>query len=107
MLTFFLWLIAGCFFVLLGIYAILSKKDMPFRFWANAKPFPVNHVKAYNRAVGKLWCVYGIVFILLGAPLIKGQNTPYILFSILGLMAETIIAMAVYTTVIETKYRKK
>lgn len=107
MFAFFLWFIAGSSFILLGIRAILSKKDIPFRFWANADLFPVDHIKAYNRAVGKLWCVYGIVFVMLGLPLLNGQNTSYIIFSIIGLMVETIVAMAVYTTVIETKYRKR
>lgn len=43
----------------------------------------------------------------LGLPLLKGQNSPLILLSIIGVMAEAIAAMAVYETVIEKKYRKK
>lgn len=107
MAAFIIWLIFGCAFIILGVYAFVSKKAVAFGFWANTKMFPVNDVKAYNRAVGKLWCVFGIVFVILGLPLLKGQNSPYILFSIFGLMAEAIAAMAVYVTVIEKKYRKK
>lgn len=107
MFAFFIWLIAGCAFIFLGVYNFKSKKEVAFGFWANTEVFPVNNVKRYNRALGKLWCIFGIVFIILGLPLLKGQNSPYILFSILGVMAEAIVVMAVYVTVIEKKYRKK
>lgn len=106
-IAFFMWLILGCLFVGLGIYSFISKKAVAFSFWANAEMFPVNNVKEYNRTMGILWIVFGVVFIILGLPLLKGQNSPYIVFSILGVMAEAIAAMAIYTTVIEKKYRKK
>lgn len=107
MLAFIIWAILGCMFVILGIYAFLSKKEVAFGFWANADMFPVEDVKAYNRAVGKLWCVFGVVFVLLGLPLLGKGNSPFIMLSVLGIMAEAIAAMVVYTTVIEKKYRKK
>lgn len=107
MIAFAIWLFIGCLFVLIGIYCFLSKKNTAFGFWANAETFPVNDIKAYNRAVGKLWCCFGTVFVLLGLPLLKGQDTAAIIFSVLGLMAEVIITMAVYVTIIEPKYRKK
>lgn len=106
MLAFIIWSIVGIFFVALGIYDILSKKQVPFGFWANAEPQPMKDVRGYNRAVGLLWCVYGVVFILLGLPLLLGQNSPLVIVSILGAMAESIVAMAVYTVVIEKKYSK-
>lgn len=107
MFAFLIWLVVGCAFIFLGTYVFKSKKEVAFGFWANAEVFPVNNVKRYNRALGKLWCIFGIVFIILGLPLLKGQNSPYILLSILGVMAEAIVVMAVYVTVIEKKYRKK
>ena len=106
-MAFVIWLLMSIAFVILGIYASVSKKEVAFGFWANADTFPVNDVKAYNRAVGKLWIVFGIVFVVLGLPLLKGQNNPFIILSILGIMIEAIAAMVVYTTVIEKKYRKK
>lgn len=78
----------------------------PLGFWANAKVFEVTDIKKYNRAVGKLFCTFGIVFAILGIPLISGQNSPWILLSVLGIMIETIVAMAVYSLVIEKKYKK-
>lgn len=107
MFAFIIWMLMGLGFVGFGVYDIFSKREVPFGFWANAETFPVENVKAYNRAVGVLWIVFGIVFVLLGIPLLKGQNSPLVIFAILGVMAETIAAMTVYTVVIEKKYRKK
>lgn len=106
MFAFMIWLAVSAAMFLLGIYAMLSNKEVAFGFWANAKVFPVEDVKGYNHAVGKLWCVFGVVFALLGIPLLPGQNTGYIIISILGCMAEAIAAMVVYVTIIEKKYRK-
>lgn len=107
LLGFVIWLLVGCFFVALGIYAFVSKKEVAFGFWANADMFPVKDIKAYNRAVGRLWCLFGIVFAVLGLPLLAGQNSAWILLSVLGIMAEVIVTMIIYVTVIEKKYRRK
>ena len=56
--------------------------------------------------MGKLWCAFGIVFTVLGIPLLEGQDSPLILFSVMGLMWEVIVTMVVYTQIIEKKYRK-
>ena len=106
MLAFMIWLAVSAAMVVLGIYAILSKREVAFGFWANTKMFPVEDVKGYNHAVGTLWCAFGVVFALLGIPLLPVQNTGYIIISILGCMAEAIAAMVVYVTIIEKKYRK-
>ncbi len=105
-LGFIIWMLCGMLFAGIGIFAFFAKKAM--RFWANAEMFPVEDVKGYNRAVGKLWLVYGIVFILLGLPLLAGQNTPLILLvTVPGAVIGTIVVMCVYTLVIEKKYRRK
>lgn len=98
-------IIIGCFFIGLGIYCFISKKEAGF--WANTSKFSVKDMKAYNRAVGTLWCVYGLLFIPLSLPMMKGQNSPYIVISILGIVFESIIAVVVYVLVIERKYRSK
>lgn len=105
--AFLLWLVMAACFIIMGIYTFFSKKKVAFSFWANAKMFEVTDIKAYNRALGKLWCAFGVVFALLGLPISGGQNSPYILFTILGVMLEAVAAMVVYVTVIEKKYRKK
>lgn len=107
MTAFVIWALVGVFFVGMGIYDIIAKKEKPAGFWANAEQFPVADVRAYNKAVGKMWCVYGIVFILLGIPLLAGQNSPYVLLSIAGMLFASIGTMVVYVLMIEKKYRKK
>lgn len=105
-LGFILWVILGCFFIGNSIRAFnVSKK--PVGFWANMKMFEVTDIKKYNRAVGKLFCAYGMVLVILGIPLLAEQNSAWIVLSIVGVMLATIAAMVIYTVVIENKYKKK
>lgn len=106
-LAFAVWIAVGMIFFAYGIFVYCSKKEKPFGFWANAEQFPVNDVKGYNHALGKLFLGFGIVFALLGLPMLDGQDSAWIIISILGCMAETIMAMVIYVTVIEKKYKKK
>lgn len=48
-----------------------------------------------------------IGFVILGIPLLDGQNTPYVLLSVIGVMVETIVIMAAYSLVIVKKYEEK
>ena len=107
MLAFTIWSIIGLLFIILGIYAFFSKKAQPMGFWANAKMFEVTDVRKYNAAMGKLFIGFGMIFIILGLPLLSGQNSALIILSVFGVMAEVIIMMAIYTIVIEKKYKKK
>lgn len=106
-IAFTVWILFGAAAVVFGIYAFCSQRALPFGFWANADMFEVSDVKAYNRALGKLWCVFGMVFVLLGIPLLTGQNSPWVILTILGCMLEAIAAMIVYVVVIEKKYRSR
>lgn len=99
---FVIWALVGAAIIVIGIRALFAKK--PVGFWANVETMSVSDVKGYNRATGKLFMVYGAVFILLGLPLLGGQNTPFILLSIIGVMFETIIIMAIYSICIVKKY---
>ncbi|MBQ9140867.1 MAG: hypothetical protein IJX63_03635 [Lachnospiraceae bacterium] len=104
--AFIICCIIGVLFIGLGIFSACSKK--PAGFWANASVGEIEDVKGYNRAVGKLFAAYGIVFILCCLPIMSAeQNSPLVIVTILGIMAETIAAMIVYTIVIEKKYRKR
>lgn len=103
---FIIWCVAGAAFIFFGVYAWFSKK--PMGFWANAKMFEVSDVKKYNRAVAKLFVAFGIVLIALGIPLLyMEKNSAYILLTVVGVMIESVITMAVYSLGIEKKYRKK
>ncbi len=105
--AFIIWSILGVFFIAMGIYNIYAKTQRTFGFWANVKQFEVTDVKAYNKMLGKLWIGFGVAFIILGLPLLSGQNSPWIIFSILGCMILSIAAMVVYVVIIEPRYRKK
>ena len=107
--AFIIWAIMGVLFIVMGIYDINSKKAKPFGFWANAEVGSIDDVKGYNRALGKLWCVYGVLFTLIGLPLLSldEKNAGMIILPLLGTMLISIGAMAVYTVGIEAKYRKK
>ena len=105
--AFIIWVMLGALFVIRGIFILRSKKAKPFGFWANAEPAPIEDVKGYNHALGILWCVYGILLALLGLPLLDGQNSGWILISIVGTLLISIAAMGVYTIFIEARYRKK
>lgn len=104
MIGYIIWAIVGCIMIGIGISAFFSKK--PVGFWANVETAPVKDIKKYNCATGKLFIIYGVIFNVLGIPLLDGQNSPYILFSVLGVMAETIALMAIYSLYITKKYKK-
>ena len=74
--AFIIWLVLATFFVGLGIYCCFSKKAKAFGFWANAEVFAVKDgkVREYNKVLGRLWIVFGIILAFLGIPLLKGQN---------------------------------
>ena len=107
LIAFIIWVIMGVLFIAMGIYDMNSGKEKPFGFWANAEVSPVEDVKGYNRALGILWCVYGILFILIGLPLLDEKNLGLIMIPILGVMFISIAAMMVYVVGIEGKYRRK
>ena len=106
--AFIIWAIVGAAFIVMGIYDMNSKKERPFGFWANAEIEQVEDVKSYNLALGRLWCVYGGLFILIGLPLLMlNENKGLIAIPMVGTMLISIGAMAVYSIRIEAKYRKK
>ena len=96
----------GLFFLVMGIRCRHS--DKPSGFWANAEQFEVTDVRAYNKAMSKLWFVAAVLYTALGLPLLTPANILLvILVSIIGCMIVTIGIMIFFTTVIEPKYRKK
>lgn len=103
-LGFLIWAAVGILMIGIGMHAFFAKK--PQHFWANVKMGKVTEVKKYNRAVGRLFCAYGALFILLGLPLLL-ENKGWILLSCFGVMLLTVALMAIYAAVIEPKYVKK
>ncbi len=103
LIGFVVWTIVSLMFVLIGIYAWNTKKAVGFFTFVN--PPELTDVKGYNHAVAKLWFVYAAVMILLGLPLLAGQNSPYIMISVFGAMFAVIGIIIAYLK-IEQKYKK-
>lgn len=105
MLAFIIWALMGVAFIVLGIYALFSKSARPLGFWSNAKTLPMKDVKGYNRAMSILYIVLGVLFILIGLPLLFDAKGAGLIIPILGAMFLSIGSMVVYVTVIEKKYK--
>ena len=80
MIGFVIWSLLGVFIIGLGIKDMFSKN--PVGFWANTETIKVKDVKDYNRASGLLFIIYGIIFVILGIPLLDGQK--YTIRSVVG-----------------------
>ena len=93
----------GVLYICLAIYIWFSKKAIGF--WGNRKMFEVTDIRKYNHAMSKLYVAHGIVFILLGLPLLTGHSG-WILLSISGVVMETIVLIVVYSLAIRKKYKK-
>ena len=102
---FVIYCIVGGLFIGFGISSFFSK--IPVGFWENIKMCEVTDTRDYNKATGKLFLCFGIVFIILGLPLLAGQNSPLILLSVAGDIFLVITVMLVYELVIMKKYRKR
>ena len=105
---FVIWLICGLLFVGIGIYDYMSKKQVGF--WANFDVPEVEDVIGFKKAVGRLFITYGVVFILIGIPLIPSifyKNKLLIFIPIIGTIFETIWIMVYFVMKIEKDYYPK
>lgn len=101
---FIIWLICCFIFVHIGIFSL--KADKPVGFFAQSEPPKVKDVKAYNKAVAKIWFFFAAGMLILGLPLIiGGQNSPLIIISIIGTMFLAIGICVIYIFV-ENKYKE-
>lgn len=105
---FVIWVICGLLFVGIGIYDYMSKKQVGF--WANFDVPEVEDVIGFNKAVGRLFITYGVVFILIGIPLIPNifyKNVLLVFIPIIGTVFETIWLMVYFVMKIEKDYYPK
>lgn len=105
---FVIWVICVLLFVGIGIYDYMSKKQVGF--WANFDVPEVEDVIGFNKAVGRLFITYGVVFILIGIPLIPSifyKNVLLVFIPIIGTVFETIWLMVYFVMKIEKKYYPK
>ena len=105
---FVIWVICGLLFVGIGIYDYMSKKQVGF--WANIEIPEIEDVRGLNKAVGRLFIIYGVVFILIGIPLIPSifyKNMLLVFIPIIGTVFETIWLMVYFVMKIEKDYYPK
>lgn len=103
LLSFLGWSAVGLFFEGLAVYVWFSKKPVSF----SARPLEVTDKKRYNRAVAKLYMVYGAVFILLGLPLLAAPLPGWAAcLMAAGIVGASAACRAVYALVIRKKYQK-
>lgn len=105
MIGFMSWVLVGLLFIVIGVVDCFAKK--PVGFWSNGNIPQISDVKRYNKAVGKLYCVFGVLFIPLGLPLLAGQNEPVVFISLVGAFVWVIALMLIYELGIVRKYCRK
>ena len=98
-------LLCGAIFLGMGVYA--AKKKTPMNFWSGvAVPSEsISDIPAYNRAMGKLWGGYSVVWFLSGLVGLWQPLAATVLMCILGSGGAVVLAL-VYKR-IEKKYRIK
>lgn len=96
------WLLGCSVFVLFGTIAWNARQAV--RFWNISQQIQVSNIKKYNHAVAKMWFVFALLLAVTGMPLLTGQNSAWIVVTILGTMFLAIALMVVYIK-IEKKYR--
>ena len=101
---FIIWALAAAAAAGFGFRA--RRAGEPMGFFAGVKPPKVKDTAAYNRAVARLWFVFGGLFLLMGVPLLfAGENKLLLLLPLLGVPLLCILLAAGYT-VVEGKHRE-
>ena len=106
-IAFIIWVLVSLIFVVIGVYDLRADEVVGFWNVGNKPKVAPEHVKAYNRAVGILWILFAIVYMLLGLPLLADDDSPLLVITLLGSILSIVVLMAVYVLVIEKKYCKK
>lgn len=100
----FMWVIAFVC-IIIGIYAMKSKK--PVRLYTSTPVLPehVTDVKAYNHAIGKMWCLFSIPLWMAGIVDLCFPAAAIIIFGLLCIVG--IGGTVWYYHIIEEKYMMK
>lgn len=102
--AFIIWTLMSFLFLGIGIYAL--KSNTPVTFFTFQESIQVSDIKAYNKAVGKLWIVSAVLLEVSGIPfLFFKQNSPFFLLTIFSTIFICLGMMIVYVQ-IQSKYEK-
>ena len=101
-IAFVIWSAVSVIFLIIGISTWKAKDAAGFFTFVN--PPKVKDTKQYNHAVAKLWFAAAFIFEISGVPFLwYEQNSPLIIFIILGVVILVIAMMIIYVRV-EAKY---
>lgn len=102
-IAFIIWSIVSIIFVIVGIMNCHSEKEVGF--FTGVRPKKRKDVKAYNRAVARIWFFFAFGLEVSGVPLLfAGQNSPLVIPVILLPCILIIVIMIAYLKVDE-KYK--
>ena len=89
-----LTLAAALLFTTLGVFA--WRREKPMWFWADGTPDPatLTDIPAYNRANGKMWLIYSLIFWLSTPVCLVNETVGGLLMAILALAALPFLAAA-------------
>lgn len=98
-----IWL-CGLVFIAIGIYAL--KRKSPMHFWAGTtvKSDEISDIKAYNKANGIMWLIYGSGYIVSGLLALTSSVFIGTIIS-LALSVPGIIVLIIVYTRIYNKYK--
>ena len=105
MVAFIIWAICGLLFVGIGISCFFVKGKR-VGFFANFKDKEVENPEKFNKVMGRFWIINGLIFILIGVPLLS-DNILLMIMTMIGTIFWMIGLMIVYLMVILPKFDKK
>lgn len=102
---FIIWSLVSLLFLVISLFSMKSKSTVGF--YTVGKPPQVKDVKAYNRAVAKVWLVSAIIFEMIGIPILFiEQNSPVAILLVFGVLI-WVFGLILSYSLIEQKHRIK
>lgn len=99
------WL-CGAIFLGIGLYAVRRKTPMNFWSGETVPSESVSDIPAYNRAMGKLWGGYGVVYWVAGPIGFWHPIAGVVVMCVLSVIGAAALVL-IYKKIIEKKYRIK
>lgn len=96
--------VLSCATVVIGIGIFALNRKSPMHFWSGTevKPEEISNVRAYNRANGIMWIVYGSAYVLAAILGLAFQNVIGVALIIINCTLGLVILIVVYRHI----YRK-
>ncbi|MEG1253160.1 MAG: hypothetical protein RSA96_02985 [Erysipelotrichaceae bacterium] len=96
----------GLFFIAIGLYAWNTQAPIGFFTGLDVERNEISNIKGYNREVGKMWMIYGTVFIGVSVLSIPFGAWAYFIVTLFVLFFGMIVMIMHYDTIYD-KYKVK